>query len=218
MADPLPQRRAGRNPEQAELLPDARAAGRRGQGGTASETRHRGLQHQPRARRPADAHGGEQRRTDAVDAGEERGARFDAEAIGRGRRRRLDGNRRAQVDCFRATARGEVELDQVGSQHLDGANRQPRRAVLGARFRADARHLGSARAPVDDIDVDGRGARRGTELDDSIGVVGGRDRLQPGTRVGRARVWTDRALGERDGEPERQQLPVEPRDRFGQLG
>jgi hypothetical protein len=106
----------------------------------------------------------------------------------------------------------------VRSQHLDGANRQPRGAVLGVRFQDDARHLGSARAPVEDKDVDRRGIDLGADLDDRIGVARGRDRFQPDTPVRHAQCRTGSGLGERDVEPERQQLPVEPRDRFGQLG
>ena len=150
-----------------------------------------------------------------------RGARFEADALG-GRGARRLGSRRGggahARSVRRARARGEVDLDQVRSQHLDGANRQPRGAVLGARFQGDARHLGSARAPVEDVDVDRRGAELGADLDDRVGVARGRDRFQPGARIRRARGRTGGALGERDVEPERQQLPVEPRDRFGQLG
>ena len=220
-----PGARAGARADHRVFLADTRAATRRDDRGTATESRHRRLQLEPRASAPPDPHDRHEGGPDTIDAAEHGGAGLQVDVPHRSggcpRRTLRDGRGRLPRGPRRVSfLRREIDLGQARPQRVDGANGQTLRRVFGVGLQHDVRNFCSTFASLvgEDPDVDAGWQRVVADVDDRVDVAFGGQSFQPGARFDGRRARRRRPFDDRQLECERQNLTFQPRHGFVQLG
>jgi len=115
-------------------------------------------------------------------------------------------------------ARCQVQLEEARAQDFDSTNRQPLGAVLRVRIEGHSCDFEAVGRRLEDPDVDRQRREVADDFDDCPGPKLGRYLLQRSSPVGFAQTTTGPALGKLDIEAHRQQLAVEAKQHFTQIG